>query len=1006
MERSMGVRAISVGKWLLCASGCIAVWGCNSDGSDAQAQSTPSQVAGTPQSATLTQAPSLTISGTPSSQAIAGQAYSFTPTTSDSTDSTVSFSIQNKPSWAVFSIVNGALTGTPSSSDVGTDPNIVISVTDSSRTAALAAFSILVSAAAPAPDPASPTVTLSATPATIESGSASTLSWNSSGASGCTASGGWSGSEATTGTASTGDLTATTTFTLTCSSAQGTSATQSTTVAVTPLSASGSSDLQLTTASLPVAMVGSGYSATLAASGGSGEGYVFNQVSATPDSDLWLYVTPSGTVGGTPQNAETETVVYQVTDSAGNIAQKTFALTSSTSGSLTVNSPTSLPNAINNSFYSYRILIQGGAPPYVCKSTSSQPWSVTPDCIIEGTPTSLGPVSFSSVTVTDAKANTVSYSPSVTVVAGSTTPVFSGVDSVSGYLNLPPTWAGQKYSVQLNAFGGTGSGYTYAATDLPSWATLSSSGVLSGTPTTSGNIMPTIKVTDSGGNTASVTALMNISSSVQVSRPSYNTAVSNGFFVLNGRLYDPNGYPMRVVGMDRDHFDGSSWANETNGAATGVNSIRLADSMYDSPTLNWTISTRQDYSPNGIFLIPTTFYVQPFLGVGLVSGNTLTITSVIYGSLAVGDTVTLTPLPSGTTITALGTGTGGVGTYTLSNSATVSSGYVTTATVATSGDESTTDLANVVKGWVANEPIWAPHMQEIAINIANEWGGYASPTGTVTYAQWQSSYESAVSALRAAGYTCPIVIDVLQYGEDFNIFYGGYAQNVFNSDPLKNVVFSTHLYGDTSVYAYITSITNASSAVVTVNSNSSINPFVVNYTTNPFGSGLVYFSGVQGMTQINGQVGQVIATGGSQGAWTATININTTGYGTYTGGGMIADQNSSLARARILSSYAASQGYAVIVGEFGPPTSITNAGSMDGVGRFTGYMYAYGIPTHYWAWDDGNAWPWSSSLGMSLNSGNAYSPNTPSTLSQAGMDVILNPRTGMSALDNKADSLQ
>lgn len=61
--------------------------------------------------------------------------------------------------------------------------------------------------------------------------------------------------------------------------------------------------------------------------------------------------------------------------------------------------------------------------------------------------------------------------------------------------------------------------------------------------------------------------------------------------------------------------------------------------------------------------------------VGSISGNTLTVSSVTTGALAVGQTISDTygNIPAGTTITALGTGTGGAGTYTLSNSLTVAS---------------------------------------------------------------------------------------------------------------------------------------------------------------------------------------------------------------------------------------------------------------------------------------------------------------------------------------------
>ncbi len=80
--------------------------------------------------------------------------------------------------------------------------------------------------------PSAPTATLSAAPATVNSGESSTLTWSSSNATACTASGGWSGAVAASGTQSTGILTASTTYTLVCTGAGGTSTPTSTAVTV------------------------------------------------------------------------------------------------------------------------------------------------------------------------------------------------------------------------------------------------------------------------------------------------------------------------------------------------------------------------------------------------------------------------------------------------------------------------------------------------------------------------------------------------------------------------------------------------------------------------------------------------------------------------------------------------------------------------------------------------------------------------------------------------------
>lgn len=84
-----------------------------------------------------------TISGTPRTSFGTLSWYSFQPTASDPAvaQSTLRFSIVNKPSWAKFSVYTGRLEGaTPTTT--GTYSNIRISVSSSTGTASLPAFSI------------------------------------------------------------------------------------------------------------------------------------------------------------------------------------------------------------------------------------------------------------------------------------------------------------------------------------------------------------------------------------------------------------------------------------------------------------------------------------------------------------------------------------------------------------------------------------------------------------------------------------------------------------------------------------------------------------------------------------------------------------------------------------------------------------------------------------------------------------------------------------------------
>jgi hypothetical protein len=85
-----------------------------------------------------------TISGTPATSLLAGATYSFQPSATDPDGNTLTFRIDNKPTWATFNPATGLLTGVPAVADVGTSSNIVISVSDGTASVSLPAFSIAV----------------------------------------------------------------------------------------------------------------------------------------------------------------------------------------------------------------------------------------------------------------------------------------------------------------------------------------------------------------------------------------------------------------------------------------------------------------------------------------------------------------------------------------------------------------------------------------------------------------------------------------------------------------------------------------------------------------------------------------------------------------------------------------------------------------------------------------------------------------------------------------------
>jgi hypothetical protein len=104
-----------------------------------------------------------TITGTPGTTVQVSTTYTFVPTGSDPDGDTLVYRINNLPRWATLSTATGRLSGTPATTDIGTYSNLIISVSDGRTSAALRAFSIVVSAA---PNRAP---TISGTPSTTAS---------------------------------------------------------------------------------------------------------------------------------------------------------------------------------------------------------------------------------------------------------------------------------------------------------------------------------------------------------------------------------------------------------------------------------------------------------------------------------------------------------------------------------------------------------------------------------------------------------------------------------------------------------------------------------------------------------------------------------------------------------------------------------------------------------------------------------------------------------------------
>lgn len=167
-----------------------------------------------PRTTTLA-APSVTLSASPTSVS-AGQTTTLTWTSSGA-DSCVA-----SGGWAG----TVGTSGTQVSAAINSSTTFTLTCTGSGQSTAQSITVTIAAAASP------PTVTLSASPTSVVVGGSSTLTWSTSNATACTASGGWSGTVATHGASSQGPINAVTTYTLTCTGAGGSDA-QSATVTTT-----------------------------------------------------------------------------------------------------------------------------------------------------------------------------------------------------------------------------------------------------------------------------------------------------------------------------------------------------------------------------------------------------------------------------------------------------------------------------------------------------------------------------------------------------------------------------------------------------------------------------------------------------------------------------------------------------------------------------------------------------------------------------------------------------
>jgi hypothetical protein len=462
-----------------------------------------------------------------------------------------------------------------------------------------------------------------------------------------------------------------------------------------------------------------------------------------------------------------------------------YSLAISTTGGPAVATST-LPDTATGVAYGANLQAAGGSTAYTWSVTAGAlPAGLTlgTDGAITGTPTSATAATFT-VQVSDSAARTatrsLTISPGLTITSR----------------NLPEASTGVAYSTTLTVAGGTGPHtWALASGSLPTGLSLTSAGVISGTPTTAATTAFTVRVTDSAARTRTRVTTITVASALSASSltdstlaigavpPALNLTGSGGrpgyiWTLLSGAL--PAGLQLNDVGtITGTPTSGGSYAatvratDRSGRTASASVSLTVAGFAFSPSSL---AAARQGVPYSQAFSItytgstaPTTWSVAGgSLPAGItVSGSSLTGTPTVTGTFPVTlratdaagwtDTKAYSLLVNPPTVPGaptIGTATAGNGEATVTWTAPASdggspvTGYVVTpyvgATAQTPRAFAGTATTQVVTG-LANG---TAHTFRVAATNAAGTGAPSAASNTVTPAPILPQAPTGASAVR------------------------------------------------------------------------------------------------------------------------------------------------------------------------------------------------------------------------------------------------------------------
>jgi hypothetical protein len=302
------------------------------------------------------------------------------------------------------------------------------------------------------------------------------------------------------------------TFSVQASSSGSTSSPKALTIDVAPV---------ITTTSLPDGLVSSPYSQTLATVPTMGTQLTWTVSTGSLPAGLSINAS-TGTISGTPTTAGTSTFTVKATD---NASQSSTADLSITIQPLLTVPPATLPVAVVGSSYAFQLVANG--PPSPSWTLVSGPLpagiSLSASGSLSGIPATHGSFPFTVQAATTNPTQTATQSFTLVVQPPALTITTAAV--------LPDSPLAGQYSVSLAAVGGL-QPYTWTLVGggMPAGLTLSSAGVISGTPTSPGSFSFTAQVSDSSNQQMNRTFSITVTTTVRITTTSLPHAIQNSAY--------------------------------------------------------------------------------------------------------------------------------------------------------------------------------------------------------------------------------------------------------------------------------------------------------------------------------------------------------------------------------------------------------------------------------------------------------------------------------------------